>query len=500
MSDSIPVAIGKPVGAAHARRLVVFLTAVFLVVVWLFVAYWAVSARQEAIDSTGQVLQRMNHAVEEQTRRLFKMVDVFLGAADQWVVDHANADPWTDRRFLNLIEGFRSRTGGAIRILLADDRGQVRSVAGARDTMQAAVGDTEYFRAAMTGDGIQLHIGKPVSLAADGLLEIPVVRRLSQAGKDVTAIIAVIELPSLLALYEEERLRPNGAIVLLRRDGVLLARAPHDDRLIGKSLVGGQLYREFLPLRDRGFAKLDSTATDAMEKYIAYSAMSDFPLLTVVSAAADDVLEAWRRQVQLIVLLALCVSAGSLFSAWRLSRLLGELAERTAELHHLATVDPMTGVNNRHHFLSHLYREFVRSRRYQAPLSLMVLDLDFFKQINDGYGHAAGDAALTSFAKAASGCLRDMDVFGRLGGEEFGVALPNTSVEQAGVVAERIREAVARIAINTELGVVRFTTSVGVTELLDTDDTVDVLLARTDMALYAAKAAGRNRVMVRGKD
>ena len=82
-------------------------------------------------------------------------------------------------------------------------------------------------------------------------------------------------------------MRPNGAIVLLRRDGVVVARAPHDERLLGKSLVGGQLSEEYLPRRESGFAQLDRTATDAMEKYVSYSVMNDFPLLTVVSAASD---------------------------------------------------------------------------------------------------------------------------------------------------------------------------------------------------------------------
>jgi diguanylate cyclase (GGDEF)-like protein len=144
-----------------------------------------------------------------------------------------------------------------------------------------------------------------------------------------------------------------------------------------------------------------------------------------------------------------------------------------------------------------LYHEFARARRYKAPLSLMVLDLDFFKQINDGYGHAAGDSALKAFSVAAADCLRGMDVLGRLGGEEFGILLPSTAVDQSESVAERIRAAVAKIAIETEFGTVRFTTSIGVAQSQEGDESVDVLLARADGALYAAKAAGRNRVVAR---
>ena len=119
----------------------------------------------------------------------------------------------------------------------------------------------------------------------------------------------------------------------------------------------------------------------------------------------------------------------------------------------------------------------------------MVLDLDFFKQINDGYGHAAGDATLRAFAAAASGCLRGMDAFGRLGGEGFGILLPSTGIAQAETVAERIRDAVAGIAIDTELGTVRFTTSIGVTQTIEGDATIDVLLARADAG--APRGQGR---------
>jgi diguanylate cyclase (GGDEF)-like protein len=487
-----------PANGKQPQGFVVLTVVLFLGFLWAFVAYWAVSSRAEILQGTEQVLQRMDHAVGEQTRRQFTMIGVFLGVVDQWVTDNPGVDPRSDRRFLRLVENFRERTGHAIDIQLASEAGQVfpllEKVA---VSPSLAIGDTDYFRFALGGDSGRFFIGAPQVSSVNGNWRIPVAQRLTHPQKGVAAVVASVELSALLALYEEERIRPNGAIVLVRRDGTLLARAPHDERLMGKSLVGGQLYREFLPRAEQGFAKLDRTATDAMEKYVAYSVLSDFPLVTVVSTAVDDVFEAWRRQMLVIALLGVGVSIAALLSAWRLMRVLQELSVRTAELQHLATTDLMTGVNNRHQFLSLLYHEFARGRRYKAPLSLMVLDLDFFKQINDGYGHAAGDAALKTFATAATDCLRGMDVIGRLGGEEFGILLPSTAVDQAEAVAERIRVAVAKIAIDTDLGTVRFTTSIGVAQSQEEDESVDVLLARADAALYAAKAAGRNRVVVR---
>ena len=494
LSDAPPRSLAA---GNRARSLVLLAAILFLVMLWGFVAYWATSSRQETVLATEQVLLRMNHAVEEQTRRLFRLSDVLFGVADQWVLDHPEADPRRDKRFLRLVDGFRARTGGVVELYLADSQGKVYSMHAEDATFSSVVRDADFFRAAMSAEPGKLHVGSPLQLdkGGAGVWKIPLAYRMTRPQGETGVLLIAIDLNAVMALYEEERLRPNGAIVLLRRDGVLLVRAPHDERLVGKSLLGGQLYREFLPNRESGFAKLDRTATDAMEKYVGYSVMKDFPLVTVVSAATGDVFSGWRRQVQIIVLLATVVSIVSLLVMIRLRRMLGDLAEHSSKLEQLATTDHLTGLHNRHSFMQYLEREFARSQRYRAPLSLLVLDLDFFKQINDGYGHAAGDAALREFASIAATCLRGMDIFGRIGGEEFGIVLPSAALDQAEAVAERIRAAVVRISISTEYGTVRFTTSIGAAQSAEGDEDIDALLARADSALYAAKAAGRNRVV-----
>lgn len=486
-----------PRSPAREARLVVSATLLLLACLWAFVAYWALAARQEAIDRTEQVLRRADTAASEQTRRVFWRAADFLAVADQWLSDNPDADALHDARFLRLVDAFHQRTGRTVAIHLAAADGTLSALGAPLPEVKREIGDEDYFRAAVGGETRQHNIGTPAASGSNGFWQIPLAHRLSRQTKAGAALVATIQLPALLAHYEELRLRPDGAVALLRRDGRLLARAPHDERLIGESLAGGQLYREFLPRAERGFGRIERTATDAMDKYVGYSVLDDLPLVVVVSAAVDDVLAPWRRQTIAVGLLAALLSAALLVAARRLARTLGRLSARNAELELLATNDALTGVGNRRHFLSLLQHEFARARRNQLPLSLLVLDLDFFKQINDGYGHAAGDEALYAFARAGSGCLRDMDAIGRLGGEEFGVLLPNTQVEQAQAVAERIRKAVDRIAIPSEFGTVRFTASIGVTQSEVDDASIDKLLARADAALYTAKAAGRNRVIVR---
>ncbi len=166
------------------------------------------------------------------------------------------------------------------------------------------------------------------------------------------------------------------------------------------------------------------------------------------------------------------------------------------ELHRLATTDSLTGVLTRRHFLELAGREFQRARRYGHHLSLLMIDVDHFKRINDTYGHQIGDEVLIALASVAQSALRDSDVFGRLGGEEFAVLLTDTDGKGARDLAERLREAVSKVQVpirGTMLDFVGLTVSVGVTEVTDSDS-LDVLLHRADLALYDSKKSGRNRV------
>lgn len=174
-----------------------------------------------------------------------------------------------------------------------------------------------------------------------------------------------------------------------------------------------------------------------------------------------------------------------------------EVAERQAaqaRLVELATTDSLTGLKNRRYFMETASQEFERARRYQTPLSLLMLDADHFKSINDRYGHPIGDEALKALAENGRRRLREIDLFARLGGEEFAILLPQTGFTAARAVAERVRQSIAEQSVATDWEPLHFTVSIGVASL-DTR-TVDLndLLRQADAALYQAKENGRNRV------
>lgn len=177
-----------------------------------------------------------------------------------------------------------------------------------------------------------------------------------------------------------------------------------------------------------------------------------------------------------------------------------ELAQRREELLALSRTDALTGLYNRRHLEERLHEEFTRSRRYGSPLSLVMLDIDHFKRINDSYGHPFGDEVLRAVARTARARLREVDLLARYGGEELCALLPETSPEDARVVCERVREAIASIELEHQTvdGLrqpVRCTASIGVASLPSpTLASAEALMRAADECLYAAKGAGRNRV------
>ncbi|MHB8881324.1 MAG: GGDEF domain-containing protein [Thermodesulfovibrionales bacterium] len=167
------------------------------------------------------------------------------------------------------------------------------------------------------------------------------------------------------------------------------------------------------------------------------------------------------------------------------------------ELKHQATTDFLTGIPNRQHFIELVDREFARSLRYDDPFALAVADLDLFKTINDTHGHHVGDSVLKKFCEVCRRSLRDADIIGRIGGEEFAVLFPNTGRSEARDVLERLRSAIEETVVLTEQKLsLRFTASFGLAVYVSGEKNSMGLFKRADDALYEAKRSGRNKVCV----
>jgi diguanylate cyclase (GGDEF)-like protein/PAS domain S-box-containing protein len=178
------------------------------------------------------------------------------------------------------------------------------------------------------------------------------------------------------------------------------------------------------------------------------------------------------------------------------------LEEALSHERELSLTDVLTGVSNRRHLFECAEHEVEVASRYQQPLSVIMFDLDRFKNVNDSFGHAVGDLMLQRVTQAACEELRSVDMIGRYGGEEFVILMPMTKAEQAYPLAERIRTKVEKIRISTELGDATATLSIGIIEMDHAVkiETADSLIRRADAAMYSAKHAGRNRTVIGQKE
>jgi PAS domain S-box/diguanylate cyclase (GGDEF) domain len=193
------------------------------------------------------------------------------------------------------------------------------------------------------------------------------------------------------------------------------------------------------------------------------------------------------------------IASVQLGESWWAVGILRDISRRKAteeRLHELATTDGLTGLANRRHFMNQVRLEFERAARSKLPLTLIMLDADLFKNINDTHGHDTGDRVLCLLAETIRQRLRTIDSVGRLGGEEFAILLPETDVDGAVQVAERIRKAVELASVSTPLGDCRITASLGLAVLTADMKDIGGLLRRADAALYTAKRLGRNRLEI----
>jgi diguanylate cyclase (GGDEF)-like protein len=185
-------------------------------------------------------------------------------------------------------------------------------------------------------------------------------------------------------------------------------------------------------------------------------------------------------------------SSSMIYSVCRFRAVVNQLIDDRRGWQLAATYDSLTGALNRGIFIQRLVKEVHRSQRYGEPMSFIMFDIDHFKHVNDTYGHTAGDRALIKIARQIKQSIRSIDSIGRLGGEEFGILLPNTGIESATHTAERLRKEIESLSFDE----FNITISLGVTSLKD-DDNIDKIYERADVALFESKDGGRNKTSMR---
>ena len=312
-------------------------------------------------------------------------------------------------------------------------------------------------------------------------------------GRFAGAVIAPIPVERLVTMLAAADVGSNGAVSLRGDDLKIIAR--HPPVRPGTEVAGApEGLRELVDKGEISGTFHATSTIDGVERLYSYRKVAGYPLHITVGRATAEYLGHWRRDMGVVAVLSsilLAVALGATLMvdrAWRRQRRVSQLLEMQAH------TDALTGIANRRRFFEVAEAELARTRRYDKPLSLLMLDIDRFKEVNDTHGHRAGDRVLQQLARTCLEVLRTVDVAGRVGGEEFAILLPETALDGAVEVAERLREAVAKAGVAREEGVpLRVTVSIGVATTAGSAN-LDTLMSQADDALYDAKHRGRNRV------
>ncbi|MFA7269390.1 MAG: diguanylate cyclase [Sterolibacterium sp.] len=484
----------RDIGTQKTPRIVVVSTLLGVLLVWAIAVFLVLDKRQSLLEERRQVLGRVGSAVTSQVQQYFKVIQVFLDGVDHWCARNPDSDPRFDEDFARLLASFSTNVHHQIDIRLYDENGGIFFPPSKSDIPLGNLAQSDFFIAASTQKESGIFVGMPFLTPVMKRWVIPVSFPLHAKPHGISVISAVIPLHTFEELFETVRDKPNGSVTMLRRDGIVMARAPRMDGLAGKSIASGALISNLIKEKSRG-SVLKVGDIDGKERLINYESMQDFPLITVVTADLDDILFPSYQYTAFAGVIALSLTLFMIIMAMQALRHLRLVADTHRKLSNEAATDALTGVANRRSLLRFAGNEVLRAQRYGRPLSLLMLDLDRFKEVNDHYGHQWGDEVLKQTAAVIQSLLRGADLLGRYGGEEFTVIMPETAEAEAATVAERIREKIGQISLDTGNGEIAVRVSIGVASLLPEETEVQSLINRADAALYSAKREGRDRVV-----
>jgi diguanylate cyclase (GGDEF)-like protein len=359
-----------------------------------------------------------------------------------------------------------------------------------------SVADRVYFQRLRDKAGNAVAISEVLRGRTAGTPILVIARRIEKADGTFAGIaINSVQVARLRKSLARAEVGING-VAALRGEGLrFIARWPVIDE--GREKIVPVALQEFIRKGAREGIYHHVSSIDGAERIVAYRQVGDFPLYLAVGRSRDQYLALFARDATTTILLAGLLVALTVTAAAALQRSWSRQRKATLLLERQVDTDELTGAASRRHFFALAQAELDRRNRYGGSLSLLMLDIDHFKEVNDTCGHKSGDRVLRRLVEICAQIVRRVDFVGRVGGEEFAILLPETGTEQAAMVAERLRKAVAAGEVHRDAGKpIRITASLGVATVESAQENIDTLMSRADDALYQAKNGGRDRVCV----
>ncbi|CAH0256901.1 Phytochrome-like protein cph2 [Pseudomonas koreensis] len=469
----------------------------------LATAWQMAQSSGERVDAAKITVSNIVLAAEQQARDTMLQADNTLRDLAERVA-HDGSGPDQQERLAKLMARQVNNIEGVQGLFIFDAHGNWMANSFSEGLHTKNNSDRAYFVYHREHDDQSIHIGSIVESRTTGEMVIPISRRIETAdGAFAGVALATVPVSYFQSFFKRMDVDDAGVIFLALDNGELLARRPTVAALMTTNLSKGEIFSRYLPQSDSGTAIIKSIV-DGIERIYAYRRLAGLPIVAAAGVSYEHVFAPWWSYVYQSVALVGSIMLALAFLGNLLYRQIQQLlvAERELkairkELEVIAHTDGLTSLANRRNFDLAMDKEWKRATRNQTSISVILLDIDLFKQYNDHYGHLSGDDCLVRVANLiAANVNRPGDIAARYGGEEFVVLLPDTELAGAVVVAENIRLSLLCAKIQhsaSPFGIV--TISSGVVSTAKTgEENQKEFLIKADRLLYSAKAQGRNRV------
>lgn len=497
---------------------------IVLCTIWTVVGYGVYKIHDDGHNNSAIVAQNLVRSLAAHTEVSFKVIGLQLKEVAK-DLDRLGSQPIMSEDITQVLAQRVKALEPLLSIGIVDDKANLVQAAipdnngGYLKVKPINVMDREYYQAfAHISDLKQasLFIGRPIQGRINGVWFVPVAQpRIASDGTFAGVVLGTIKLNTFGNLYESFELPTNASIALARDDGTFIYRMPFKMQFFERTFEDNPFFKNVLPTSFQGVYD-ERSSIDQRERIITYQRLKTLPLVVVVTQTHESMTQEFWAEAMIEIVTGLLATLALVY----FSRLIWlqtdtiimqrnsleetveartrELSEANSKLKEQALIDGLTGAANRRHLEERLEIEFRRAQRNQKPISVVMIDVDYFKKYNDTYGHLMGDDCL----KFIVGILKEntkrpTDMVARYGGEEFCCLLPETNAEAASLLAETVR----RIIENSSIGSgvtgedTRVTVSIGVATVIpDQNNTVLQLIGQADQALYRAKGEGRNLV------